>query len=51
MDSEILAAEERTRLNAEWLLHFRDAIRFGADNVHAGKIADVLTYGSVLEVQ
>ena len=31
----------------EWLQLFHDAIRFGADNIRAGQIADVLVYGEV----
>jgi len=34
----------RAELLTEWLRFFHDAIRFGADNIRAGQIADVLTF-------
>lgn len=37
----------RAAMLDEWRRHFADAIRFGADSIHAGEIADVLTFGSV----
>lgn len=36
---------KRADLLAEWLGFFRDALRFGADGIHAGEIADVLVFG------
>lgn len=39
--------EKRAELLSEWIRFFHEAIRFGADNIRAGQIADVLAFGEV----
>jgi hypothetical protein len=39
--------QARAALLTEWLQVFHEAIRFGAGNIHAGQIADVLVFGSI----